>query len=93
MNPNPEIAERRVTSIGGAGEPAEELEALLTAADVFGLSAEQARATLREVFAATEHWESVAAANGGVPTAERNRFRSVFEEPRAPVGRLVSTDS
>ncbi len=92
MNPNPEIAERRVTSIGGAGEPAEELEALLTAADVFGLSAEQARATLREVFAATERWESVAAANG-VPTAERNRFRSVFEEPRAPVGRLVSTDS
>ena len=28
VNPNPEIAERRVTSIGGAGEPAEELEAL-----------------------------------------------------------------
>ncbi|WP_345498344.1 type II toxin-antitoxin system HipA family toxin [Nocardia callitridis] len=88
VNPNPELAEQRVTSIGGASDPAEELDALLKAADAFGLSVERARAALGEVFAATERWEAAAAANG-ISAAERNRFRSVFEGPRALVARLV----
>ena len=89
MNPNPELAEHRVTAIGGAVERAEELETLFAAAYAFGVADEQARAALREVFAATERWEAVAAANG-IPASERNRFRAVFEESRKLGERLVA---
>jgi hypothetical protein len=39
INPNPELAAQRVTSIGGAVNPADEVSALLAYAESFGLSA------------------------------------------------------
>ncbi len=73
LNPNPDLAAQRVTSIGGASNPAEEVNALLAYAESFGLTAHQARTVLREVVEAAANWESVARRNG-ITEAEISRF-------------------
>jgi serine/threonine-protein kinase HipA len=73
INPNPELAVRRVTSIGGAASPADEVNALLLYAERFGLTDAQAHTVLREVAEAAGSWESVARRNGITP-AEITRF-------------------
>jgi serine/threonine-protein kinase HipA len=73
VNPNPELAVQRVTSIGGATHPADEVNALLLYAESFGLTGTQARTILREVAEAVENWEGVARRNG-VAHAEIARF-------------------
>lgn len=78
LNPNPELAVHRVTSIGGATRPAEEVDALLAYAEIFGLSNSQAHTILREVVSAAEEWESLARKNG-VAQAEMTRFRPTLE--------------
>ncbi|WP_030436308.1 type II toxin-antitoxin system HipA family toxin [Actinoplanes subtropicus] len=73
VNPNPELAAERVTTVGGATRPVDEVNALLLYAESFGLTDNQARAVLREVAEAAEGWESVARRNG-INQAEITRF-------------------
>lgn len=73
VNPNPDLAAQRVTSIGGAATPADEVSALLTYAGSFGLSHSQARAVLREVTDAAGDWQAAARRNG-IMGAEISRF-------------------
>ena len=77
INPNPDLSVQRVTSIGGAINPAEEVNALLVYAESFGLTDSQARAVLREVGEAAGSWKSVARGNGIVP-AEITRFEQTL---------------
>lgn len=74
INPNPDLSVQRVTSIGGAANPAEEVSALLAYAELFGLTAGQARVTLQEVADAVGNWASAARSNGIGP-AEITRFQ------------------
>lgn len=77
VNPNPELATQRMTSVGGATHPADEVTALLVYAESFGLSDSQARAILREVADAAESWDSIARRNG-ITQAEVARFESTL---------------
>ncbi len=73
VNPNPDLAAHRATSIGGASHPAAEVEALLVYSESFALTDAQARVVLREVAAAARNWATVARRNG-VAEAEIARF-------------------
>ncbi|GAA2507795.1 HipA N-terminal domain-containing protein [Winogradskya humida] len=73
VNPNPELAAQRVTSVGGATRPADEVNALLVYAESFGLTDSQAHAILREVAEAADNWDPIARRNG-ISQAERARF-------------------
>ena len=73
VNPNPDLAAHRVTSIGGASHPAGEVEALLVYSESFALTDGQARVVLREVADAARNWAAVARRNG-VAEAEIARF-------------------
>lgn len=79
INPNPVLGAHRVTSIGGAQNPIEEIDALLAVASSFDLSGRQARQILREVADAATRWTTVARRNG-IVDAEIQRFRAVFDE-------------
>ncbi|MFD3509111.1 type II toxin-antitoxin system HipA family toxin [Nocardia sp. NPDC058666] len=79
VNPNPEIAEHRTTSIAGVTACTDEPEALMAAADAFGLTDDAAATVLRQILAATANWADVAATNGISPS-ERKRFAPAFEE-------------
>lgn len=72
-NPNPELAAQRVTTVGGATGPADEINALLVYAESVGLSDNQARTILREVAEAAENWDSIARRNG-ITQTEIARF-------------------
>jgi serine/threonine-protein kinase HipA len=84
VNPNPELGARRVTSIGGAGNPTEELHALLLYAHNFGLTNAQARGVIKEVAQAASGWESVARRNG-ITEAEIGRFRPTLQQTVAAI--------
>ena len=84
VNPNPELAARRVTSVGGASTPADEVQALLLYARNFGLTDAQARGILKEVTHAAGDWESVARRNG-IAEAEIGRFRPTLRHTIAAV--------
>jgi serine/threonine-protein kinase HipA len=73
VNPNPDLAATRVTSIGGASNPADEVSALLTYSQNFDLTDGQARSVLREVGDAVSNWATVARRNG-IAEAEIARF-------------------
>ncbi|GGF34705.1 hypothetical protein GCM10011399_29790 [Subtercola lobariae] len=64
MNPNPDLAEGRVTSVGGASSPIDEVAALISNAAVFDLTHDHARQILFDVFTATAEWKVVARRNG-----------------------------
>jgi serine/threonine-protein kinase HipA len=74
VNPNPDLSAQRVTSIGGAANPADEVNALLVYSESFGLTDRQARAVLHEVVDAANGWEAVARRNG-IAEAEIARFQ------------------
>jgi serine/threonine-protein kinase HipA len=73
MNPNPQLAEQRVTSIGGASNPAEEVNALMVYSENFDLIDSQARAILHEVADAVGDWRNIARRNG-ITQGEIARF-------------------
>lgn len=75
---------QRVTSIGGSATPADDVRALLTYADSFSLTRQQAAAILREVADAARGWTDVARRNK-IAEAEINRFRPNLEETIAVV--------
>ena len=86
INPNPDLGGQRVTSIGGASTPVDEVNALLLYADNFGLTNAQASVVLREVAEAAEGWQSVALRNGISP-AEIARFGPAFNQAISAVRR------
>jgi serine/threonine-protein kinase HipA len=84
VNPNPDLAAQRVTSIGGASNPSDEVGALLVYSESFGLTNGQARSVLREVTDAAGNWAAVARRNG-VADAEINRFDRALTQTIATV--------
>jgi serine/threonine-protein kinase HipA len=88
INPNPDLAEERSTSIGGATSRSDELDGLMLSARDFGLSETAARTILGEVFSATRQWRQRATSNG-IPESDLKRFESVFEGLRADVEQLA----
>lgn len=78
MNPDPSLAARRVTSIGGAVGPVEEIRALRATAASFDLDTAEARVILREVHDAVRDWRSVARKHG-ISSAEILRFEPVLD--------------
>lgn len=82
INPNPEVALPRSTSIGGESLRRGEIKALVSTAPYFGISEKTARKRIAEVFGATAAWRLVAS-NNGVPEAELARFEGAFEGLRA----------
>ncbi|MCW2833256.1 MAG: hypothetical protein JWN68_1209 [Nocardioides sp.] len=81
VNPNPDDAEERATSIAGETSRQGEVQALMLTAAEFGLSDEEARRTLSDIEQATASWRDVAAGNG-IPSGEINRFSGAFDTLR-----------
>lgn len=79
VNPNPLIGRGRVTSIGGAVAPEDEIEALRDVADAFRLTEIQAQAIRTEVVEALEGWRTIATRNQIRP-AEQELFGEVISE-------------
>lgn len=79
VNPNPQLSAQRVTGIGGAIHPGEEVSALLAYAESFALTQGQAHAILGEVMAAAAGWQALAQRNGISP-AEIARFRPTLTD-------------
>lgn len=73
MNPNPDLADLRVTSVGGAGSPEGEVGALIDYASVFNMTEEGARSVLSQVGKAVADWADVARDNG-IAQEEIERF-------------------
>jgi serine/threonine-protein kinase HipA len=88
VNPNPDVAEARVTGIGGAYHREQELDGLLQNRATFGLSEERAHSVLAEVFEATARWRWVAAANG-IAKSEIARFTDAFDGLRDEVAKRI----
>lgn len=80
INPNPDTAERRATSIGGASAPRAELDALMAYRQAFGVTDHDARQILGEILEATSDWRRVAGAHGISPK-ELQTFTDAFEQP------------
>lgn len=78
INPNPEFASQRVTSVGGASDPAGEIRVLLAYAPQFDLSEGEAKRILTQITDAAAAWESVGRRNG-IPDAEIHRFAPTLE--------------
>lgn len=85
VNPNPDVAEERVTGIGGATARADEIPALLSIAADLGLRRGEVEQVLAEVGAATATWRETAAANG-IAHGEIRRFEGAFEGLRDEFG-------
>lgn len=79
INPNPELAVPRSTSLDGATLRQDELSGLFSAATWFGLSPKGAAALLSDILAVTARWEEVAAGNG-ISDSELARFAPVFQD-------------
>lgn len=89
VNPNPDVAEPRVTSIAWTSDRFEEIGALMSSASEFGLNDTRARQILREVEQATRDWRDVAARNG-ISGSECAQFEGAFEDLREAM-KSVST--
>jgi serine/threonine-protein kinase HipA len=92
VNPNPDVAKQRVTSIGGATSRADELDALMIHAPDFGLTEASAASILSEVNVATRDWRTAASANG-IPETAQNRFAETFEGLRDEMERSSAIQS
>jgi serine/threonine-protein kinase HipA len=68
-----QIGNWSTSSIGGAVNPPDEVNALLVYSESFGLTDSQARVVLCEVADAASNWEAVARRNG-IAEAEITRF-------------------
>ena len=64
VNPHPDASRPRVTSIGGAVDADDEVEALLDVARSFRLNQPEAASIIGDVFEAVSQWRDVADRNG-----------------------------
>jgi serine/threonine-protein kinase HipA len=83
VNPNPENASVRETSVLGETQREAALSAAIENAEVFGLSHDLATAVAKEVIAAIRSWSKYAT-TAKIPQAEQSRFRRVFEQSQLP---------
>ncbi|MFG1911778.1 type II toxin-antitoxin system HipA family toxin [Kribbella sp. NPDC048928] len=81
LNPNPDVGAQRVTGIGGAYRREDELTGLMSYADSFRLTPNEACRVLRDVLDGTAAWREVAMSNG-VPGREVPRFEDALEGVR-----------
>ena len=88
INPNPDLNEDRVTSIGAAVSADEEPAGLMILAGECRMTAAQARTTIREVLEATAGWADVATSNG-TKKRELEMFRPMFDERAATLQDVV----
>jgi serine/threonine-protein kinase HipA len=84
LNPDPDLVAQRVTSVGGATNAADSMQALLIYARNFGLADDQARVILREIALVAGDWETVARRNG-ISEAEISHFRPTLKRTVAIV--------
>lgn len=89
INPNPDLNEGRVTSIGAASRADDEPAGLMALADACRLSDEQARTVIAEVLSVVEMWAEIATSNG-VTAREQRRFQSMFDDR---VSNLIAVSS
>jgi serine/threonine-protein kinase HipA len=87
VNPNPELGQGRVTSIGGATDVDDEPEAVWDVAGEFRLQDGEAREIVRDVIGAMEGWRDAADRNRIAPR-EQDRFGEVFEDRLAALRAL-----
>ena len=78
INPNPDLNEGRVTSIGAATRTGDERRGLMMLAGDCRLDDRDARAIIAEVLDATAGWADIATANG-ISAQEQARFRPMFQ--------------
>jgi serine/threonine-protein kinase HipA len=78
VNPNPESASVRETSVFGETQREAALLASIESAEAFGLSHDLAAAIMKEVVSVIRSWSEYATA-ARIPRAEQSRFRWVFQ--------------
>jgi serine/threonine-protein kinase HipA len=78
VNPDPELARPRATTINGEAMRAREVDALREMAEYFGLSDTEATRQFDEILGGIGNWRQVAASHGIKP-AEIERFAPVFD--------------
>ncbi|OIH82209.1 hypothetical protein BLJ79_19960 [Arthrobacter sp. UCD-GKA] len=83
VNPNPDVAAARQTSIGGADSRDDASEALMEVAGYFVSTLKQRDLVIGETFEAVKRWRAVALANG-IEERDLSRFADVFD--RCPLG-------
>lgn len=88
VNPNPDLAVRRQTTIGGAEGVDDEPEGLLRLASWCHLQPGDARRIIGEVIDAAADWRQVAGENQ-VPPKEIERFAEMFEHQRASLAAIA----
>jgi serine/threonine-protein kinase HipA len=87
VNPNRELGQGRVTSIGGATDVDDEPVAIWDVAGEFRLQVSEAREIVRDVVGAMEGWRDAANRNRIAPR-EQDRFGEVFEDRLAALRAL-----
>lgn len=88
VNPNPDLGARRVTSVLGAVDADEEVEALMDLAQECRLSRHEALAAVDRICRAVRQWRAVAAANG-IASTGREMFAEAFEHQLTSLARLT----
>ena len=78
VNPDARENAPSAASIGGATSPTARLEALLAAADRFGLEGDEAEQRWRDILDVVSSWRT-AATGRGIPAREQDRFSVVFD--------------
>lgn len=90
INPNPNLNEERVTSIGAASRAADEASGLMMLASECRLSEGDARRIVAEVLEATAAWPDIAMSNG-IHRREQDRFRPMFTSRAEELGKIVGS--
>lgn len=87
LNPNPDLATRRHTTISGVDAAIDEAEGLLRLSQWCRLDDQRMREVIGEVADAAADWHQVAVRNG-VTTTQLDRFADMFEQQRRVLSRL-----
>ena len=88
VNPDPDLNRRRVTSVLGAADAADEVAALPDFALDCRLTPSQAREVIERVVTAVSRWR-VAAARNGIPPSELELFHEALETQLAALKHLT----
>ncbi|WP_430867552.1 type II toxin-antitoxin system HipA family toxin [Demequina aurantiaca] len=92
VNPNPDLAKSRATSIAGATEHDDEIEGLLSLADDAGLTLDQARRRFAHMAAVMKNWHE-SAARHGIPAREVAMMADSIEPRLEAVAKAGSAGS
>lgn len=90
MNPDPAPGDKHLRTAIDGYDTAASVELLMSVAEMFRLTKDDAVATLREVFAATSRWRSIAASHS-IPKGHVAEMASAFEHAQADAVRKTIT--